>query len=287
MTVEFELDRTTSPQHCFNALFMTMEAARMAGSIRANDRFIRDLKPLDENTWETTAAYFIDGPYTDDLSIALVRIFLLTNRHRLYGRLVASMLAHSKSYLFLMELGLLLGRFEHFSLARTAYETARCHAVNSSIKMDPFDKDIPHIGWGSDIILPHPAVVLCDYVSMRAERGAQSPSNYNLFDYRVYLPSGNIVGFKDGAKRLKLTLAMALLVLRHIDEPDDVVWCCEVEDWMADDKLPAEIEAKSDLAIELGKRYYLDLPKLIASLIHKNQQLTQETESLKQALQND
>jgi hypothetical protein len=56
---------------------------------------------------------------------------------------------------------------------------------------------------------------------------------------------------------------------------------------MLADERPAEIEMEGDLALELAKKHYLNPPKSIASLIVRNQQLTQENQSLKKTLQNE
>ena len=152
--------------------------------------------------------------------------------------------------------------------------------------MDPFDKNIPHDKEGTEIILPRAAAELCALVLEQARRGAFETSNVNIFDYRIYRSGVEIIRFESETGPLRLTMAMPmLLVLRRTDDPDGIVWCCELEEWMTADKLPAEVTAAEDVAVELAKKYYLDLPKLIYSLISRNQQLEQENETLKKALQ--
>jgi hypothetical protein len=113
---------------------------------------------------------------------------LLTNRAQLAERFAASMLNRAKSYMFSMELGLLLGRFDKFSLAKTAYETARRRAAESTIRMDPFDKRLPIVSKKSAIILPRDAVIICDRVLKKITSSTSGSSNINLFDYRIYCP---------------------------------------------------------------------------------------------------
>jgi hypothetical protein len=278
----------TSPQHCFNALFTSPEAARMAGNPRASHRFIHHIKSLDEEVWTDVCAYLLDAPYVDDLSLALVRILLLTSQPQRADRFTMSMLDHSKSYIFLMELGLLLGRFDKITLATKAYEIARHCAANSDVTMDPFNINIPNDTEADGVFKPATAINLCNAVLEHSPRDTLKSSNINLFDYRIYLPRFEVIQIESEGEPLRLMLNYSsLLLLRRNGDPDGILWCCELDEWMTKDKLPADVETEEGVSLELAKQHYLDLPQLISALIYGNQKLTEENETLKKALQSD
>jgi hypothetical protein len=253
----------TDPQHFFSALFDDAEAARMAANLRAGPQFIRHLKPMNDEQWLGTLDALLAAPYADDRLVALTRILLLAGHPSLAERVAGTVLTESDSYMFLMELGLLLGRFGHDDRAALAYRAAkRCADA-------------------SDILFPREASALCDQVLAASWPG----ETVNRYDWRLYVPAQEILRYTgDDGTLLRLTLALGhVLAARRMGE-DDVIWHCDVEEWMTEDRLPAEAKSEEDVARELCKQRYLELPQLVHALLARNEQLRQENETLKKAL---